>query len=96
MLGTPTETAWAKSTSNAMLTTYERQLQCLGVFPGHSFMMEVMSQATLVGHIQKDLRNSPQRDTILQHGLSSSKQNLPAAVCTFSFKVQEGMFLLFP
>lgn len=36
-----------------------RQLQSLGVFPGHPFMMEDMSQAAWAGHIQKDPRNHP-------------------------------------
>lgn len=83
------------SSGKKKLTTYQRQLQCLGVFPGHSFMMKVMSQATLLGHTQKGLRNSPQRSTILQHGLTSCKQNLPAAVCTSRFKVlrQQVLFI---
>lgn len=36
-----------------------RQLQCLGLFPGHPFMMEDVYQTTLVGHIQKDPKTPP-------------------------------------
>lgn len=73
-----------------------RQLQCLRALPRHPFITEDTSQTTLVGHIQKDPRNSPQSGTIPQQALGQlrakpSCSNLhiqfwgPKKVCSFYF-----------
>lgn len=63
-------TAWAKSMSKAVLTTYQDE-------PGNvswaSICDEDKSQMTLVGHMQKDPRNSSQTGTVPQQGLGQQQ-----------------------